>query len=154
MQTLNYHGKAGEGRTQKYVNYCCKKILKLALGPSLNTARYGASCGVLNWMNPQSNQMEKIVVAAGGGGYNGYILSTTELLYVDRIGDYNWIMGPSLPSTNAFATMVEFQNSVFLIGGDSREYISKDLYQLSSPGANVIKLFFCCKEATLLIIFF
>jgi hypothetical protein len=109
----------------------------LAPGPNLNTARFAAACGVLNWMNPESNQMEKIVLASGGGGYDGFFLSTTELLYVDRIGDYNWIMGPSLPSINAFATMVEFQNSVIMIGGN----LGNDLYQLSSPGANVTNFF-------------
>ncbi len=92
-------------------------------------------------MNPQSNQMEKIVVAAGGLRDGDY-MSTTELLYVDRIGSYNWVMGPSLPFANGYATMVEFQNSVILIGG---HYYGarKDLFQLSSPGAHVIKLTFC-----------
>ncbi len=109
----------------------------MAPGPNLNTARYAAGCGVLNWMNPQSNQTEKVVVAAGGRNGGGY-LSTTELLYVDRIGSYNWVMGPSLPLANAFATMVEFQNSVILIGGYPA---SKDIFQLSSPGANVTNIF-------------
>jgi hypothetical protein len=115
----------------------------LVPGPNLNMARFAAACGVLNWMNPQSNQMEKIVVAAGGFGDS--ILSTTELLYVDWIGDYNWIMGPSLPKAYS-ATMVEFQNSVILIGGYGwiGGYVaSKDLFQLSSPGANVIKVTLC-----------
>ncbi len=106
-------------------------------GPTLNVARAGAGCGLLNWMNPQTNQMEKIVVASGG-----YESSTTELLYVDRIGDYSWVMGPSLPTENGFPSMVEFQNSVILIGGGYPNG-SKDLYQLSSPGVNVIKLFLC-----------
>ncbi len=110
----------------------------MATGPNLNTARFAAGCGVLNWMNPQSNQMEKIVVAAGGRNSGGGELSTTELLYVDSIGSYNWVMGPSLPSTNAFTTMVEFQNSVILIGGYPA---SNDLFQLSSPGANVTNFF-------------
>ncbi len=113
----------------------------MATGPNLNTARYVAGCGVLNWMNPQSNQMEKIVVAAAGGNGGGY-LSTTELLYVDRIGSYNWVMGPSLPLGNGYATMVEFHNSVILVGGYYNT-ASKDLFQLSSPGANVIKLTLC-----------
>jgi hypothetical protein len=117
-----------------------KRFKTLAPGPNLNTARYGAGCGVLNWMNPRSNQMEKIVVAAGGRD-PGYLLST-ELLYVDRIGDYNWIMGPSLPSANAYATMVDFQNSVILIGRYNNG-ASDNLFQLSSPGANVIKLTLC-----------
>jgi hypothetical protein len=119
-----------------------KRFIALAPGPDLITAKYGASCGVLNWMNEQSNQTEKIVVVAGGLNGREYF-STTELLYVDRIGDYNWIMGPSLPSTNGYATMVDFQNSVILIGGGQYPTGSKDLYQLSSPGANVIKLTLC-----------
>jgi Galactose oxidase, central domain len=107
-------------------------------GPALNVARAGAGCGILNWMNPQTNQMEKIVVAAGGYGS-----STTELLYVDRIGDYSWIMGPSLPTKNGFPSMVEFQNSVILIGGGYPSSPFKELYQLTSPGVNVIKHFLC-----------
>jgi hypothetical protein len=134
-----------------------KRYITLAKGPSLNAARYGASCGVLTWVNPQSNQMEKIVVAAGGHSSYGD-MSTTELLYVDKIGSYNWVMGPSLPSRNIYAPLVEFHNSVILIGGGHHGETSKDLFQLSSPGANVIKLFpwHCCfcKEATVFIIFF
>jgi len=106
-------------------------------GPALNVARAGAGCGILNWMNPQTNQIEKIVVAAGG-----YKSSTTELLYVDRIGDYSWNMGPSFPTANGFPSMVEFQNSVILIGG-GYPHGSKDLYQLTSPGVNVIRHFLC-----------
>ncbi len=106
-------------------------------GPTLNVARAGAGCGLLNWMNPQTNQMEKIVVASGG-----YESSTTELLYVDRIGDYSWVMGPALPTENYFPSMVEFQNSVILIGGGYPNG-SKDLYQLTSPGVNVIRHFLC-----------
>ena len=110
-------------------------------GPALNEARAGAGCGILNWMNPQTNQMEKIVVAAGGQNS-----LTTELLYVDRIGDYSWNMGPTLPTETGFPSMVEFQNSVILIGGlvdpDSSIAIT-DLFQLSSPGVYIIKLFLC-----------
>jgi hypothetical protein len=107
-------------------------------GPTLNAARTGAGCGVLNWMNPQSNQMEKVVVAAGG-----HKSLTTELLYVDKIGDYSWVMGPSLPTENGFPSMVEFQNSVILIGGGYPSSSNKELYQLTSPGVNVIKHFLC-----------
>ncbi len=117
-----------------------KRFKTLASGPSLNTDRSAAGCGVLNWMNPQSNQMEKIVVAAGGS--DGAPLSITELLYVDRIGGYSWIVGPSLPEKISHATMVEFHNSVILIGGHaSGTDYSEDLYQLSSPGANVKNFF-------------
>jgi len=97
-----------------------------------------AGCGVLNWMNPQSNQMEKVVVAA-----SGYKSLTTELLYVDKIGDYSWVMGPSLPTENGFPSMVKFENSVILIGGGYPSSSNKELYQLTSPGVNVIKHFLC-----------
>jgi len=107
-------------------------------GPTLNVARAGAGCGVLHWMNPKSNQLEKIVVIAGGNA-DGY-LSTTEMLYVDRIDSYRWIMGPSLPTENGFPSLVEFHNSVILIGGRNPS-ASKDLYQLSSPGDILIKPF-------------
>jgi hypothetical protein len=102
----------------------------------MNQGRIEHTCGVLNWMNPQSNQMEKVVVAAGGA-----YTSVTELLYVDRIGEYSWIMGPTMPETNTFDTMVEFQNSIIRIGG-TLVSPSTNIYQLHSPGARVIKNFF------------
>jgi len=102
----------------------------------MNQGRIEHTCGVLNWMNPQSNQMEKVVVAAGGA-----YTSVTELLYVDRIGEYSWIMGPTMPEINTFDTMVEFQNSIIRIGG-TLVSPSTNIYQLHSPGASVIKNFF------------
>ena len=112
----------------------------------MNQGRIEHTCGVLNWMNPQSNQMEKVVVAAGGRNNGGGYMSTTELLYVDRIGEYSWIMGPTMPEINTFDTMVEFQNSIIRIGG-TLVSPSTNIYQLHSPGASVIKSFFATVAA-------
>jgi hypothetical protein len=109
-------------------------------GPTLNTARAGSSCGVLNWNNPETNQMEKVVVVAGG-----YFSNSVELLFLD--GNKNsgsWVSGPSLPKSAWLSTMIEFQNSVILVGG--KEGGSGDgvdgqhLYQLTSPNGTWVEM--------------
>ncbi len=94
-------------------------------GPTLNTARGGLSCGILNWKNPETDQFEAIAVAAGGPS------DTVELLFFGR-GDSPWVMGPSLPYAAGLSTMIEFQNSVILVGGGGGGDV-QHLYQLSFP---------------------
>ena len=60
-------------------------------GPSLKTARYGHSCGILKWFNPLSERLEDIVVVAGG--FNGKVLTSVEYLYVDNI-EFGFTTGP------------------------------------------------------------
>ncbi len=109
-------------------------------GPSLNIARAGLSCGILNWNNPETNQIEKVVVAAGGD-----YLDSVELLFIERGRINAWVMGPSLSTTSMMSTMVEYQNSVVLIGGfggaDGRH-----LYQLSSPNGTWVEMKQTLKE--------
>ena len=110
-------------------------------GPTLKNARTGLSCGVLNWNNPETNQMEKVVVAAGG-----YSTDTVELLFLD--GNKNtgsWISGPSLPEAAWLSTMIEFQNSVILIGGELG-VDGRHLYQLSSPSGAWVEMKQTLKE--------
>ena len=103
-------------------------------GPSLNTPRAGSSCEVLNWKNPETNKVEKVVVAAGG-----YDTETVELLFLEGSKNNGWVMGPSLPETAYLSTMIGFQNSVVLIGG-GEGLDGHHLYQLSSPSEPWIEM--------------
>jgi hypothetical protein len=107
-------------------------------GPTLNTARGGLSCGILNWKNPETDQFEAIAVAAGGPS------DTVELLFLGR-GDSPWVMGPSLPYAAGLSTMIEFQNSVILVGGGGGGD-GQHLYQLSSPNGTWVEMKQTLKE--------
>jgi len=104
----------------------------------LNTARGGLSCGILNWKNPETDQFEAIAVAAGGPS------DTVELLFLGR-GDSPWVMGPSLPHAAGLSTMIEFQNSVILVGGGGG-VDGQHLYQLSSPNGTWVEMKQTLKE--------
>ena len=109
-------------------------------GPSLNIARTLHSCAVLNWKNPSTNQHEKVVVAAGGDQ-----LSSVELLFIDGIETRGWKMGPSLPNYAYLSTLIEYQNSVVLIGGE-QGVDGQHLYQLSSPNGTWVEMKQTLKE--------
>ena len=98
-------------------------------GPELLEARFWVSCAVVEWKNPADGQLEQVVVVAGGN-QEGFQLSTVELLYIDNI-TAGWQPGPELPLTVDNSVMVEYKDSVILVGGiggvDGRH-----LYQLSS----------------------
>ncbi len=109
---------------------------KWTLGPPVNIGRQALSCGILKWKNPESNQMEKVVVAAGGMKIKIYEgLGSVELLYLndDNSVKGEWMMGPELPDTATSSKMIEYNNSVILIGGYDRYGRNQPLYQLSSP---------------------
>ncbi len=111
-------------------------------GPPLKIPRKYLSCGILIWNNPETNNMEKIVVAAGGYGKE-QSLSSVELLSLNDDGESNgeWFFGPALPDKNAGATMVEYKNTVILIGGGNEYYPAYDsLYQLSSPKSSWVQM--------------
>ncbi len=78
---------------------------------------------------PGTGSLEKVVVAAGGAG--GGVLKSVELLFLEDINS-GWVAGPSLPKEVSSATMVEFQDSVILVGG-SGNVGGQNLYQLDSP---------------------
>ena len=112
-------------------------------GPSLQIARYGLSCGIMNWNNPETNQIEKVIVAAGGHSLT--YLDSVELLFIERGESNAWVMGPSLPNAALGSTMVEFQNSVILIGGEGG-VDGHHLYQLSLPNGTWVELKQTLKE--------
>ncbi len=131
------------------VKSVCKKLAKLTPGPALNMGRINLCCGILKWINPESKQMEKIVVAAGGSRYEESF-SAVELLYLNE-NDFNsdeWVIGPDLPEGIVDATMVEYNNSVIIIGGSNDVGWRKrnDLYQLFSPKGPWIKMRQTLKE--------
>jgi hypothetical protein len=51
-------------------------------GPLLKVPRRAHKCSVLDWINPATNETEKVVVVAGG--YGGQYLSSVELLFVNE----------------------------------------------------------------------
>jgi hypothetical protein len=103
-------------------------------GPSLQIARNGLSCGIMNWNNPETNQVDKVIVAAGG-----YNQDSVELLFIDGGESNAWVLGPPLPKYAVYSTMVEFQNSVILIGGEGG-VDGLHLYQLSSPNGTWVEM--------------
>ena len=109
-------------------------------GPKLSSPRFGHSCGVAYWKNPRTGVEENVVVVAGGFYNNGAVLSSVELLFLDS--DDGWERGPALPLTTAYGQMVEFDNSVILIGGMgmSPEMDGQHLYQLSSAEGSWIEM--------------
>ena len=69
-----------------------------AAGPSLGIPRVNLSCGLMNWINPKTNQLVKIVVAAGGYNKKNAYLNSVELLHlnVDDSSTEEWVTGPPL----------------------------------------------------------
>jgi len=59
------------------------EINKWTPGPNLTVARKSLSCGLLKWINPESNLLEKIVVASGGFS-NAIDQTSVELLYLNE----------------------------------------------------------------------
>jgi hypothetical protein len=63
----------------------------------------------MQWYNPLSDRLEDIVVVAGG--FNGRLLSSVELLYVDNI-EYGFLFGPGKLNHFSFEVrQVEFAGS-------------------------------------------
>ena len=117
-------------------------------GPDLIVPRLLHSCGILSWLNPITDQIENVVVVAGGGDNSSVPLTSVELLHLENFQDLDlyWEEGPSLPKTVLGATMVEFENSVILIGGEG-EVDGFHLYQLNSPGGPWLEMKQTLKEA-------
>jgi len=101
-------------------------------GPALHFARFGHGCGIIDWFNPVTNQLEKVVFAVGG--HNDEYLDTVEMLFLNdqNIENLKWVLGPKLPKTASHGTVVEFNNSIVLVGGKG-EVDGRHLYKLSSP---------------------
>ena len=113
------------------------KINTWTPGPSLNISRAGSACGIVTWRNPESNNLESIVVTAGGYHKGALsVPSSVELLYLNDDGSSNggWTWGPQLPTIIKSATMVEYNNTMILIGSVTDLGLADDrLFQLSSP---------------------
>jgi len=111
-------------------------------GPPLQTPRHGLSCGTLKWKNPETDQWGKLVLVAGGGN-NGH-LQSVEFLFLndDDIDEGDWVYGPSLPDTTFAPTLIEYYNSVILIGGSRKDAEDGDfsLYQLLAPNKSWVKM--------------
>ena len=112
-----------------------KKMDKWTSGPSLNTARVDLTCGILFWINPATDNMEKVVVAVGGWNMDQNLKiweNSTELLYFNDIDiiEKQWNLGPDLPIIPYDAAMVEYNNTMILVGGGEE---ANRLYQLLSP---------------------
>jgi hypothetical protein len=72
-------------------------------GPSFAIGRNSPACGVLNWVNPNTGDTEKVVVAAGGSQLN-----TVELLFLDNLSA-GWLIGRDLPFEPFGGTITEYQ---------------------------------------------
>jgi hypothetical protein len=107
-------------------------------GPNLTECRARHSCGIMKMMNSTNGETEKVVVVAGGEYYLNQH-NTVELLFWNNMGQ-GWVMGPSLPYSLTKSSMVEHQGGVILVGGESAESKSRQLYQLSSPNGTWVEM--------------
>ena len=107
-------------------------------------SRFGHSCAVVSWKHPDTGAEDKAVVAAGGFYSNGAILSDVEILFLTSYegSGAEWTRGPELPFTTAYAQMVEFNNSVILVGGIGMvpEMDGQHLYRLTSANGPWIEM--------------
>jgi hypothetical protein len=128
--SIGREGPNGEVNSTQFYD---AKTNKWTSGPSMNTARLGVNCGILRRKNPDSGQMEKVVVVAGGFNYVDGQLSSVELLRLneDNSAKGEWVQGPKLPKAVFEATMIEFNNSLVMIGGTGN-VDGHHMYQLTS----------------------
>ena len=102
-------------------------------GPDLAAPRYRHSCAFVTWNNPTDGQSEQVVVVVGG--HESYdhttTLSSVELLFINNLA-MGWQPGPELPLGIASPVLVEFKESVILVGGGASGVSFRHLYQLSS----------------------
>lgn len=124
---LSIGGLTGDSRSSK-TYFFNSESNQWSLGPDLITPRDDLSCSTVNWKNPSNGQVEKVVVVAGG--FNGAVLSSVELLIINNI-ERGWQDGPELPHKVSESVLVEYKNSVVLVGGFGDDD-GKHLYQLKS----------------------
>jgi len=92
--------------------------------PDLNIERWGHGCGVFD-----TNTGQKVYVVAGGVGYTGDYLSSTELLYD---GGLSWVTGQALPRTMSGPASVSLADSVLLLGGFDGSDVRREILSLNS----------------------
>lgn len=99
-------------------------------GPELNVPTASHSCAAVNWINPETGQVDRVVVVAGGE-HEG-ILDKVELLFLNDVAS-GWKFGPKLPMNTYYSALVEYDDSVILVGGDGKDSSAPlNFYQLSS----------------------
>jgi hypothetical protein len=63
-----------------------------------------------------------------------------------NIDNLKWVLGPQLPKTASYGTVLEFQNSIILVGGQG-EIDGRHLYQLLSPNGTWTEMKQTLKES-------
>ena len=109
----------------------------LPTGPTLNIARDGHSCALMTFFNQTSQRSEKILVAAGG--YSTSSDDSVELLNLDQYEAQmatGWVPGPTLPVASYLSAMIQVEDGVVLVGGESSLGSSQSLYKLTSTGTH------------------
>ena len=108
-------------------------------GPNLNRPRRFFSCTTVNWKSPSDGQQEKVVVVVGGI-MDDYTVhqSSIELLFINNLSG-GWQFGPELSEGVFDSVLIEYKDSVVLVGGDGG-VDGKHLYQLSSPDGQWIEM--------------
>jgi hypothetical protein len=108
-------------------------------GPNLIVGRTGLSCAIVNWKIPNC-QSEKIVVAVGGHNISRGHSSDVEFLCTDKTR-YRWHSGPNFAKGIAYSALVEYKNTLILVGGQGPGGVkSQHLYQLSSPDGSWVEM--------------
>jgi len=108
-------------------------------GPNLIMGRTGLSCATVNWKIPNC-QSQQIVVAVGGRNVSKGYSSDVEFLCTDKNGS-RWQSGPSLKNKTRLSALVEYKNTLILVGGEGpRGVATQHLYQLSSPNGSWVEM--------------
>jgi N-acetylneuraminic acid mutarotase len=108
-------------------------------GSNLTIPRFGLSCAVLNW-RISNCENKQIVVAVGGYSYSSQYLSDVEFLCTNKTGS-RWQSGPNLPKGIVYSALVEYKNTLILVGGQGTGGAeSQHLYQLSSPDGSWVEM--------------
>jgi N-acetylneuraminic acid mutarotase len=107
-------------------------------GPNFALPRWGLSCAVINWKIPGCERIQ-IVVAAGGISYSSQYLPNVEFLCTDKT-ESRWQSGPNLPKGIVYSALVEYKNTLILVGGQVPGGESQHLYQLSSPDGSWVEM--------------
>jgi hypothetical protein len=108
-------------------------------GSNLTNPRWGLSCAVINWTIPGCKS-KQIVVAVGGYSYSSQYSPNVEVLCTYKTGS-RWQSGPNLPKGIAYSALVEYKNTLILVGGQGPGVVeTQHLYQLSSPNGSWVEM--------------
>ena len=103
-------------------------------GPTLLIKRCLHACGILNWFNSTANQIQRVIVVAGGLDRANNRQTSVELLFLREfeVNNIGWRVGPPLPLKILASKMVELQYSLVLVGGFG-QVDGRKLIKLTSP---------------------